>query len=113
MKTEDIPIEEYERVELDKIPQTNILKANDEYFATETDDKTGGLIINFQQKDGRIVTQKYGKISGRKLIEALEKLGLKDTEELQKAWYQYKLTTMRSGYPRYIPTKIIKKEVTV
>ena len=108
MKTTEIPIEERERVELDNLPQKNILKAISEYMAKETEDKTGGLIINFVQKDGKELAQKYGKISGRVLIKALDKLGIKDTEDLQKDFYEYVLTEMRSGYPRYIPIRKIE-----
>ena len=111
VKLDEIPMEERERINLDDLPETNTLKAVNEYFLPETEDKTGGLAITFEQKDGKIFTQKYAKISGRKMVKALEKLGIKDTEELQEIWCEYRLTPMRSGYPRYIPiskAKVVK-----
>jgi hypothetical protein len=41
---------------------------------------------------------------GRALKTALEKLGLKDTKDLQKDFYVYKLVHFRQGFPRLIPT---------
>ena len=108
MKTTEIPIEERERVELDNLPKKNILKAINEYMAKEKEDKTGGLIINFVQRDGRELSQKYGKISGRALVKAMDKLKMADTEDLQEDFYEYVLTEMRSGYPRYLPIRKIE-----
>lgn len=105
MDINEIPKEEKERMDLGNLPKQITMKATNEYFAKETEDKTGGLIINFETRDNKIVTQKYGKVSAKLLVEALNKLKLKDTEELQLSYYQYVLSDMRSGYPRYIPVK--------
>lgn len=104
----EIPQEEKPRVDITKLPKKNILRATKEYTVEATDDKTGGLIIVFDQKDGKEVIQKYGKISGYKLAEALTKLNLKDTMQLQESFYEYVLTDMRSGYPRYLPVKKVE-----
>jgi len=104
----EIPKEE-PRIDLSELPQTNVLIAVEEYFVKETEDKTGGLVITFRQKDNREFAQKYSKVSGRKLIEAMDKLKIEDTEDLQKDFYEYQMTPMRTGYPRYIP---VKKEVS-
>ena len=103
----EIPKEE-PRIDLSELPQTNVLIAVEEHFVNATEDKTGGLVITFRQKDNQQFAQKYGKVSGRKLVEAMEKLKLNDTEDLQKSFYEYKMTPMRSGYPRYIPLKKIE-----
>jgi len=102
MKLKDIP-EEQDRVDLDNLPLENELRAISEKMADATEDKTGGLIIEFKQRDEKRLTQKYGKMSAKKLKEALTKLGIEDTEELQQRFLKYKLVSMRSGYPRYIP----------
>lgn len=109
MKIDNIPKEN--RVDLAELPQTNILKAVKEYMVDATDDKTGGLVVKFIQQDEKELSQKYGKVSGTKLIEAMERLGLTDTTQLQKCWFKYKLTAMRSGYPRYMPIEKVKDEV--
>lgn len=112
MKINQIPVET-PRVDLSTLPPENELIAiSEEYVeAREVDGKpkVGGLIIRFKQRDGKQFPQKYSKISGAALVKAMEKLGIKDTEELQKNWYKYKLTPMRTGYPRYIPIKKLPK----
>lgn len=100
--------EEKPRVDLNQIPKENVLIAISEKMVEATDKKTGGLVITFKQKDEKELTQKYSKMSGSVLKEALETLGINDTEELQKNWYRYTLTNMRSGYPRYIPTEKVE-----
>jgi hypothetical protein len=96
---------EGERMELQDLPKDNILKAVNEKVTEAQPQKTGGLIITFEQKDGKQFPQKYSKISGKALIDAMTKLNLKDTVELQKNWYHYTLVSFRTGYPRYIPVK--------
>jgi hypothetical protein len=96
---------EGERMELQDLPKDNILKAVNEKVTEAQPQKTGGLIITFEQKDGKQFPQKYSKISGKALIDAMTKLGLEDTIQLQKNWYHYTLVSFRTGYPRYIPVK--------
>jgi len=96
---------EGERMELQDLPKDNILKAVAEKVTEAQPGKTGGLVITFEQKDGKQFPQKYSKISGKALIDAMTKLNLKDTIELQKNWYHYVLVPFRTGYPRYIPVK--------
>jgi len=102
VKLKEIP-SEGDRVDLKDLPQENILMAVEEHFTEPKEGKVGGLIITYKQKDGKTLMQKYSKVSGKVLIEALEKLGYDDTVALQKAWHKYVMTPMRSGYPRYIP----------
>lgn len=108
VKIGDIP-SEADRVPLADLPQTNELIALEEKVAEATKEKVGGLVITFQQRDKKTFPQKYSKISGRALAEAMIKLGIDDTEELQNSWYLYKLVAMRTGYPRYIPQKKLAK----
>lgn len=54
-------------------------------------------------EEGLKLTQKYSKVSGKGLKKAMIKLGLKNTEELQKAYYYYRLRAFRVGFPRLIP----------
>lgn len=107
VKLDEIP-QEKPRVELADLPKENVLIAVEEHFVKATESKTGGLIITFRQKDEKEFAQKYSKLSGSVLNEALDKLRIKDTEELQKKWYRYEMTNMRSGYPRYIPKEVMK-----
>jgi len=107
VKLEEIP-SEGERVDLQHLPRTNVLKAVSEEFRQATATKTGGLVITFRTKNGKQFPQKYSKISGKALAEALKRLGLKDTKELQEAWYEYELTSFRTGFPRYIPVRRAK-----
>jgi len=98
-----LPMEK-DRVDLSTLPQENELMAVSEEWVEAQPDKTGGLVIHYKDRDGGEFPQKYSAISGKSLNEALSRLGVKDTEELQKAWFKYRLTPMRVGYPRYIPT---------
>jgi hypothetical protein len=104
MKLKDLPREK-PRIELKDLPPTNVLKAISEEWREAVEGKTGGLVINFQQKDGKTFSQKYGKLHGDVLSAALDKLGLKDTQELQNAWYVYEMRSFRAGFPRYMPVK--------
>jgi hypothetical protein len=92
-------------MELQNLPKENVLKGVNEKFVESVPGKAGGLVITFEQKDGKQFPQKYSKISGKALIEAMGKLGLEDTVQLQKNWYHYVLMSFRTGYPRYIPVK--------
>jgi len=102
----EIP-EEKARLDLADLPQTNTLKLITEEIrgATTREGKpvTGGLLITFEDKQGNQFPQKYSKVSGAILREALQKLGYKTTEPL-KTWHNYKMVPQRVGYPRYIPT---------
>lgn len=104
VKLEGIP-SEGERMELQDLPKDNILKAVNEKVTEAQPNKTGGLVITFEQKDGKQFPQKYSKISGKALIDAMTKLKLEDTVDLQKCWMVYTLVAFRTGYPRYIPVK--------
>jgi hypothetical protein len=108
VKVEEIP-EEGERVDLSKLPKQAELKAVSEEWVDAAEGKTGGLVIHYQTRDGKTFPQKYSKVSGKVLKNALRKLGVTDTAELQKAWYLYELQNMRTGYPRMIPIKKAKQ----
>lgn len=73
-----------------------------------TPEKTGGLIITFQNREGKQFPQKYGKVAGLALVSALSKMGYETTDPLAKSWHHYIMTTFRTGYQRYIPTKKAK-----
>lgn len=60
---------------------------------------------------GLKLTQKYSKISKKALKKAMIKLGLKSTEDLQKAYYNYRLRAFRVGFPRLIP--MVKADIEV
>jgi len=108
MKIDDIP-SEGSRVDLSELPQEADLIAVNEKTQPEQSGKTGGLIITYKMKDDRTFQQKYSKVSGAELAIALKTLKIKDTEELQKDWYHYKLTHMRIGFPRMIPVSKVKQ----
>ncbi len=107
MKINQIPKEE-PRIDLEALPHENVLIAVEERMKEATENKTGGLIIDFKQLDGKKFSMKYGKVAGAMLIEALQKLGYNDTEELAKSYHKYTLLSGRTGYARYIPTEIYK-----
>lgn len=107
VKRTEIPVEQ-PRLELAKLPQEAELLAVKEEMRAATEEKTGGLIITYQTRQGEQFPQKYGKIAGAALVKALEKLGLNDTEALAKSWYLYVMTSFRTGFPRYIPTKKVR-----
>jgi hypothetical protein len=60
-------------------------------------------VIYWQDKDGNLIPQKYGKIAGAALKAALMKLHVKDTAELKGRWFEVELKNFRTGFPRYIP----------
>lgn len=109
MKIDNIPSEKG-RVELNDLPQTVDLKAIEEKTVEASTGKSGGLIITFELRDGRQFPQKYTKVSGAKLVEAMENLKLTDTTDLQDAWFTYKMTIMRIGLPRMIPVKLAREQ---
>lgn len=131
VKLDELPTEQ-ERIQLDKIQEfmeslggTIELKATDEDWQQGGKNKTKGLKIHYTTRvpfvcnfdfdngertdepvtydDGLPVTQLYGKMASRVLRENLEKLGISNTEVLQKAFYRYRLRAMRTGFPRLIP----------
>jgi len=107
VKTEDIP-SEGARLDITNLPEEVDLKAVEEKMAKDQAGKAGGLIIKYTTKKGETFEQKYHKVAGAALAVALKNLGVKDTEELQKEWYHYKLTDMRIGFPRMIPVSKAK-----
>jgi len=108
VKIDEIPTEAA-RLDLADLPSEVELIAISEKTIAEQVGKTGGLSITYQLHDGRQFAQKYSKVSGIVLIAALKRLHIKDTTELQNAWYNYKLTPMRIGFPRMIPISKAKE----
>jgi hypothetical protein len=107
VKVEEIP-EEGKRIDLSMLPPKAVLKATTEKWVEGGPGKSAGLVIYFQDRDGNVIPQKYGKVYGKMLKEALKKLGLASTDELQKDWYEYELRSGRTGFPRYIPVRKAK-----
>lgn len=85
------------------LPAELTLIATGEKYKEQEKGSIGGLVIYYADKDKKTVAQKYGKVAGYALQKAMKALGLKDTAELQEGYYKYKLTFMRSGYPRLLP----------
>jgi len=104
MKPSDLP-KEKPRVDLNTLPPEIELKATGEAMQEAAQGKTGGLVIAFATRDGQSFKQKYSAMHSQALIDALDQLKVKDTVDLQKSWYQYKMTNFRMGFPRYIPVK--------
>lgn len=106
VKIEDVPMEE-PRVELKelRVDQEIELKAIKEQVVDAKENKTGGLVITYVTKDNKRLTQKYSRMSGKILVDSLRALKLADTEALQKAFYVYRITNMKMGYPRAMPVK--------
>jgi hypothetical protein len=107
VKIGEIP-NEGEKLDLTKLPQELIAIVTGEKTQEAVSGKTGGLILSFKLKDGRIFDQKYTKMSGAILAAALKKLKIDDTLELQKGWYKYQKTDMRMGFARMIPIEKVK-----
>lgn len=61
------------------------------------------LTIIFKTKENKSIIQVYTEMSGNGLFNALTTLKVKDTEELKKGMFRYKLTPFKMGYPRLIP----------
>jgi hypothetical protein len=104
VKIKTISVEK-DRVDLATLPKTNILIAVLEEVWDPQPGKTDDLVIWFRQKDGKEFPQKYSKISGKRLVEALKKLGYDDEKKLFEKWHEYRLEAMRTGHPCYIPVK--------
>lgn len=96
---------EGEQYDIKNLPNQVELIAISETFKEAQQGKTAGLVITYRDRVGKGLSQKYGKVSGYALHKAMTKLKIKDTVELQKAFYVYELTAMRSGYPRMIPIR--------
>lgn len=138
VKLDDLP-EEQGRIDLEQLHQFMEAHGNEVPFIAVTEklqdataEKTGGLNItlwtganyksrwDFENKieldeptvleEGLYVTQKYSKISGRKLKESMESMGLNDTEQLGKGFFNYRLRTQRTGYARLIPVSKSNKK---
>jgi len=102
VEIDEIP-SEGARLDLANLPKEADLIVTSEKFQETIAGKAGGLILTFQLKDGRTFQQKYTKVSGAELLQAMKKLGLKNTLQLQQDYYHYELTQMRIGFPRMIP----------
>ncbi len=129
MKLKDLPTEQG-RIDVAKLQ--DFMDANgseipfivlEERWKDETKDKTGGLLLDLWTgtdyaskynlnedkledivyEDGLIITQKYSKIASGMMAKQLEGMGIDDTEELQKAFFNYRLRSQRTGYARLIP----------
>lgn len=101
---DEIP-SEGERVDLEKLPKEAELLAINERIQEAQSGKTGGVVITYQNREGLTFPQKYSKISGKALIDAMRNLKYDSTKALFKWWHHYNLTPMRTGYPRMIPDK--------
>jgi hypothetical protein len=104
----EVPTEK-PRIDLATLPNTMVLKAVREEYRQATEGKTGGLVIWYETEDGKQFPQKYSKIHGSALKNALFKLGFQTTEDLQNWWCEYEKTSFRTGFPRMIPVKKIKE----
>lgn len=93
------------RIDLKDLPEEAELRAIGERFKEGGHNVASGLVIEFEMRDGAKFHQKYTAVSGAVLSLAMKKLKIKETEKLQDAWYNYKLTPMRMGKARMIPTK--------
>lgn len=106
--------QEKDRVDLAQLPQTALLIAVSEEMVQAQKGKTGGLLIRYKMlSDGDFkdmeFPQKYSAMSGSVLFEALNTLDISDTTELQTTVCEYRLTPMRTGFPRYIPFRAVKE----
>jgi hypothetical protein len=73
-------------------------------FVTNWDNDEGKATEEPQEyEEGLPVTQLYGKMASKALIDNLTSMGITDTEELQKGYFTYRLRAMRMGFPRLIP----------
>ncbi len=61
------------------------------------------LAIPITYEDGLQLTQKWGKIPSVDLVKNLEKMGFNDTDALGEAFFEYKLVSQRTGFPRLLP----------
>lgn len=104
MKPSELP-KQKPRADLKTIPPEQELLAVSEEMKTDKRGKTDCLYIVFQQRDGKILTQKYSNYHTETLIKALFDLKLEDTKQLQERWYKYKQVDFDMGNPRYIPVK--------
>ena len=60
-------------------------------------------------EDGLQVTQKWGKIPSGELTKSLKDMGFNDTDVLGEKFFEYKLFSQRTGYPRLIPVSVSNK----
>lgn len=108
VKIENIPTEG-ERVDFKTMPNEMELIAISEEQVEKSAGKTGGLAITYETRDKKELTQKYSPMFAQLLVDALKKLKLTCTEDLQKDWYLYKQVPARMGYPRMIPQRKVSK----
>jgi len=97
------------RIDLETLPNKLVLRAVREEYREAKEGKTGGLVIWYETEDGKEFPQKYSKIHGNALKNALLKLGFQSTEELQNWWCEYEKTSFRTGFPRMIPVRKVKE----
>jgi len=93
------------RLKLEDLPDECELIALGENYKEGSSGVAAGLVIEFEMHDGAKFHQKYTAVSGAVLKKAFKKLKIKNTEALQKDWYNYRKTAMRMGLPRMIPIK--------
>jgi hypothetical protein len=104
MKPSDLP-KPKPRADLESAPPEQDLIAVSEEMKTDKRGKPDCLYIVFQQRDGKVLTQKYTDFHTDELLKALKELKLEDTTKLQENWYRYKQVGFSVGNPRYIPVK--------
>lgn len=93
----------------EKFMQATTMQIVDENtHQTRTVRKSAGLNIVFETREGLTFPQKYSKMSATVLKEAMKKLKLGATEDLQKNWFLYIKTPMEMGNDRMIPIKKVE-----
>lgn len=97
------------RMDLDNLPSEFNAKVTRAEWKTEKvqDKDKDFLYIDLTGEDGNVMTQKYSTMHMADLEKAMRDLGIDDIG-LTPHLIHWKLKNYRMGFPRYMPTAIIK-----
>jgi len=95
------------RINLEEVPDELVATLIDWEFK---EDRRGRecLFVDLQDKEGKVITQKYTNFHIVDFADALEKLGLDHLDKAKGKTFLWKLKSYRIGNPRLIPEKLIE-----
>jgi len=96
------------RVELDELPDEFQAEIINEELKADSRGREG-VFLTIQMEDGAQFKQKYTQNHFPAVIEALKKLGFKDTADLVGKKFKFKKVKFSIGRERWLPDELIEE----
>lgn len=105
LEKKSIAFDSGDRIDIRNLPEKVKAKVLDFEFK---EDNYGEecLYVEFQNDEGKNFTQKYTKTMFSKLAAALKEFDKSSVEDLKDKLYDFRMTAMGRGFPRYLPVKV-------